>query len=315
MLRLALLALAFASPALAKKPPPPPPPPPLPPLVLDARAPFITVEIAGQPVRLRVDPGSSRFVELNESTARRLDLANPLRLVGNEPVRLGTTRTEVGKVTVEQQTSDELIAYAGRWLPLSVSWGPGDTTADADGTILPSMLPQDEVRLVRRPAAPGDVTATLPMRWIGARGLLATIPAGARSIDVTFSLAAAESIATATAAAWLAASNAGRLVGPERAALVMHGVYRPIRMLTFDRPVAVGPLRINEVAARIFDWSGRNIIPSEAAPEGDIIVRGKVAAQPSWAKLAIGRDHLDACAEIVWRRISFEISLTCSAAG
>lgn len=313
MLRLALLALALAlaAPAFAKKPPPPPPP--LPPLVLDARAPIITVEIAGQPVRLRVDLGSSRFVELNETAARRLDLANPARLVGAQPVRLGTTRTEVGKITVEQQTSDELITYEGRLLPLGVAWSDGDTTTDADGTILPSMLPQDEVRFVRRPPAPGDVKATLPMRWIGARGLLAPLAAGAQNVDVTFSLAAPESIATATAAAWLAASNAGRLVGPERPALVMHGVYRPIRMLAFDRPVAVGPLRINEVAARIFDWSGKTMIPSEAAPEGDIVVRGKVSAQPSWAKLAIGRDHLDDCAEITWRRIPLEISLTCPA--
>jgi hypothetical protein len=309
IVRVALLALALAAPALAKKVPPPP----LPPLVLDARAPIITVEIAGQLVRLRVDPGSSRFVELNESTAKRLDLANPARLVGGEPVRLGLTRTQVGKVTVEQPTSDELISYAGRVLPQSVAWGPGDTTADADGTILPTMLPQDEVRFVRRPATAGDATGVLPLHWIGARGLLASIPAGGQSVDVTFSFVAPESITTASAAAWLAASNAGRLVGPERPALIMHGVYRPIRMLAFERPITVGPLHIKEVAARIFDWSGRTMIPSEAAPEDDIVVRAKAEAQPSWAKLAIGRDHLDACAEIIWRRIPLEISLTCPA--
>jgi hypothetical protein len=303
--------LALAPPPL---PPPPPPLPPLPPLVLDAAAPIITVEIAGQPLRLRVDPGSSRFVELNASAARRLDLANPARLVGVLPAQLGRTRTAVGKVTVEQQTSEEIIAYAGRLLPLSVAWGSRDTIADADGSILPTMLPQDEVQFVRRPRTAGDASAALPLRWVGSRGLLASIPAGQRSVDVTFSLIAGETVATAAAAAFLAASNGGKLVGPERDALIMHGVSRPVRTLAFERPVAVGPLRLPQVAARLFDWSGKNKIPAEPNPDGEIVVPGRVAAQPSWAKLAIGTDHLGTCADIAWHRLPFEIVLTCPAA-
>lgn len=310
-LRVALLVLALAAPAQAKKPPAPPPPPPLPPLVLDARAPVITVEIAGQPVRLRVDPASSRFIELNASVARRLDLGNPARLVGDRPVVLGRTRTQVGKVVVEQRTSDELIGYADRVLPLSVAWSSGDHVEGADGTIVPTMLPQDEVRLVRRVPTAGDSTATLPLRWIGERGLLARIPAAGHEVDVTFSLIAPESIATAAAAAWLAASNGGKLSGPERQALIMMGVTRPVRMLVFERPVAIGPLRLPQVAARIFDWSGKNQIPAESRPDDELVVPGKVSAQRTWAKLALGRDHLDSCAEIVLRRLPFEISLTC----
>jgi hypothetical protein len=311
-LLIAVLTLALAAPAFAKKPPPPPPPPPpLPPLVLDAAAPIITVEIAGQPVRLRVDPGSTRFVELNASAAKRLDLANPNRLVGEQPADIGTTRTEVGKVTVAQQTSEELIAYEGRLLPLSVAWGKGDDIAGADGTILPTMLPQDEVRFVLRQAGPGDVTAALPLRWVGARGLLAGIPAGKHAVDVTFSLITPQSVTTAAAAAWLAESNRGKLVGPVRQALIMHGISRPVRTLAFERPVAVGPLRLPQVAARIFDWSGKSTIPAEAIPDEELVVPGRVEAQKSWAKLAIGRDYLDSCAEIVWRRIPLEIALTC----
>jgi hypothetical protein len=286
----------------------------LPPLVLDARAPVITVEIAGQPVRLRVDPASARFVELNASAARRLDLANPARIVGDRPVDLGRTRTQVGKVVVEQRTSEELVGYAGRVLPLGVAWGEGDHVANADGTIVPTMLPQDEVRFVRRQPTAGDATSALPLRWIGERGLLAAIPAAGHEVDVTFSLIAPESIATAAAAAWLAASNGGKLSGPERQAVIMMGVSRPVRMLVFERPVAVGPLRLPQVAARIFDWSGKNQIPAESRPDDELVVPGKVSAQRSWAKLALGRDHLDACAEIVWRRLPFEISLTCPAA-
>jgi hypothetical protein len=308
---LPLLALTLAAPALAKQQPPPPPPPPLPPLILDARAPIITVDIAGQPVRLRVDPASARFVELNASAAKRLDLGNPARMVGDRPVDLGRTRTQVGKVVVEQRTSEELIGYAGRVLPLSVAWGSMDHVDDADGTIVPTMLPQDEVRFVRRAPNSGDATAALPLRWIGERGLLAGIPAAGHQVDVTFSLIAPESIATAAAAAWLAATNSGKLSGPERQAVIMMGVTRPVRMLVFRTPVAVGPLRIPQVAARIFDWSGKNQIPSESGPDDEIVVPGKVSAQRTWAKLAIGRDHLDACAEIVWRRLPFEISLTC----
>ncbi|MGL4543775.1 MAG: hypothetical protein ACRCUI_14825, partial [Polymorphobacter sp.] len=137
------------------------------------------------------------------------------------------------------------------------------------------------------------------------------ISAGKHLVDVTFSLMTPQSVATAAAAAWLAESNGGKLVGPVRQALIMHGVSRPVRMLAFDRPVAVGPLRLPAVDARIFDWSGKSKIPAEAIPDEELVVPGRVNAQKSWAKLAIGRDHLDNCADITWRRIPFEIVLTC----
>jgi hypothetical protein len=309
-LRLSVLALALAAPALARKPPPPPP---LPPLILDARAPIITVEIAGQPVRLRVDPGSNGFVQLNASIARRLDLANPARLVGNLPVRFGRLQTKVGRVTVTEQTSDELITYAGRQLPLSVAWGAGDFVDDADGLIVPTELPQDEVRFVLRPRDASDITATFPMRWIGAIGMLANLPGQPQTINLSFSLASEGSIATAAAGALLARSNGGHLTGADQSALIMLGVSRPVRTLTFDRPVEVGPLKLRSIATRIFDWSGGTSIPDETADPDQIIVQGRMEAQPAISKITIGRDHLDSCAELVWRRLPFEMTLTCSA--
>jgi hypothetical protein len=269
------------------------------------------VEIAGQPVRLRVDPASGRFIELNASAAKRLDLANPARMVGDRPVDIDRARTQVGKVTIEELTTDELVGYAGRVLPLSVSWSDRDFVPDADGTIVPSMLPQDEVRFVRRPVGSGDASASLPLRWIAERGLLARIPAAGEQVDVTFSLIARDTIATAAAAAFLAEAHGGRLRGPVEQKVVMMGVSRPVRMLVFDRPVAVGPLRLPAVAARIFDWSGKVEIPAETGPDDELVVPARVKAQRSWAKLALGLDHLGACAELVWRRLPFEMTLVC----
>ena len=249
--------------------------------MLDARAPIITVEIAGQPVRLRVDPGSSRFVELNDSAAKRLDLANPARLVGDRARAISVrTRTEVGKVTVEQQTSDELIGYAGRCA--AARRRLGHRRHHRRMPMAPSCRPCCRrtkcAWCAVRPSA-GDVTANLPLRWIGARGLLAGIPAGG---------AAGRCHLLADRAGKHRHRQRGGLAGrfqrrpaggPERQALIMTGVTRPVRMLVFDRPVAVGPLTHAEVAARIFDWSGRNADPRESRPDDELVVPGKVTAQ------------------------------------
>jgi hypothetical protein len=44
-----------------------------------------------------------------------------------------------------------------------------------------------------------------------------------------------------------------------------------------------------------------------------MVVRAKFDAQRQWPKLAIGNDHLAACAEITWHRLPLAIELTCPA--
>ena len=302
--------LLLATPALAAKKPPPPP---LPPLVLDAAAPIVTVLIDGQPLRLRVDPGTSRHVEINASAAKRLDLANPARLVGGKPVDLGRTATSVGKVMVRAVTSDELVSYSGRVVPLTLAWSDRDPVVGADGQIGPWLLPHDSIRLVRRPVAAADRTTRLPMRLNSGRGLLSEVPVGRDSIDILVNPGAADTIATAAAASVLAAAHSGQLRGKPRDAVIAQGVVRPVRDVVFATPVDIAGMRFTRVAARVFDWSGKTSIPDADIGPDEAVVAGRAGAQREWPKLAIGNDHLAACAEIAWTRVPPTIDLVCPA--
>jgi hypothetical protein len=302
----------IAVPALAAKKPPPLPP--LPPLALDAAAPIVTAIVGGEPLRLRVDPGVAGYVEINASAAQRLGLGNPGRLRSDgEPVDLDSTATQVGKVRVREVTSDETLTYADRIVPRRLAWGTDDRVAGADGMINPRDLPHDEIRLVRRAVQAGDVRTVLPMRWDSGRGLLGSAGVGDAEIDVVITPAAPLTLATAAAASLMAAGHGGRLTGPARDVVVAHGARRPVRDVVFARPVDIAGVRLTRVAARVFDWSGKTDIPDADLGPGEAVVGGRAGAQRQWAKLALGADHLDACAEIVWRREPAMIELTCPA--
>jgi len=313
-IRFALLLLA-ASPALAAKKAPPPP---LPPLVLDAAAPIVTVTIDGQPLRLRVDGGATRHVELNASAARRLGLD---RLVGGQPVDRGRSVVAVGKVSVKGVTSAEVVGYAGRLVPMTMAWQDEatdkrinpDFIADADGVIGPWLLPHDSVRFVRRPVAASDRETVLSLRWNSGRGMLGQLAVGDDDVDVVITPMAATSIATAAAAAILAGPHGGRLQGPARDVTVAHGAARPVRDVVFSRPVDVAGVRLPRVAARVFDWSGKTQIPDADLGPDEAVVAGRAGAQREWAKLAIGGDHLRNCAEIGWTRLPLAYVLVCPA--
>lgn len=320
MHRICLALLLAASPALAAKKPPP-----LPPLVLDATSPIVTVMIEGQPLRLRVDGGATRHVELNASAARRLGLDLPDRLVGGQPVDRGRSIVQVGKVTVKGITTAELVEYAGRLVPMTMAWNddrnnnPGnkridlDFIADADGVIGPWLLPHDTVRFVRRPAAASDRETVLPLRWSSGRGMLGQLVVGDDAVDLVITPMAATSIATAAAAATLAGPYGGQLKGAARDVPVAHGVARPVRDVVFATPVDAAGVRLPRVAARVFDWSGKTQIPDADLGPDEAVVAGRAGAQREWAKLAIGNDHLAKCAEIGWTRLPLAYALVCPA--
>lgn len=309
----AALALALALPLLAAKKPPPPPP--LPPLTLSADAPVITALLDGQPLNLRVDPAATDQISLNASAARRLGLGNPGRLVEGKPADTGTLFIDVGKVRVREATTNGVLAIAGRPLLLTLASGDRDHIVGADGLINPALLPHDEVRLVRRAATPADSTHVLPASFDRNRGLLSETPVGKHRIDLVFTPMARETIATAAAAAFLVESQGGRYAGGPRETIVSHGVARPVRDIAFDRPFEIAGLRLATVAARLFDWSGKTSLPAEARPDDEIVATARFDGQRQWAKLAIGADHLDACASLVWQRLPATITLTCKTGG
>ncbi|GGE11413.1 hypothetical protein GCM10011529_17140 [Polymorphobacter glacialis] len=292
---------------------PPPPLPALPPLTLPLSSPIITATLAGLPLTLRIDPATTQQVALNASAARRLDLANPARLVAGRPPERGRMRVLIGKISVSEDTTTAILDIAGRPVLVTLAYGNRDYIPDADGSINPMLLPHDEVRLTRRPITVTDAVTILPLDFTPDRGLVTATQIGKRQIDVIIAPMAAETIATAAAAAFLAETGGGHLSGPIRHAPIAHGVSRPVRNVTFDTPVDIAGFRLNSVPARIFDWSGRTRIPTETLPDDELVATARFDAQRQWAKLAIGNDRLSTCAQVTWRRAPLTLELTCPA--
>lgn len=312
VIRLLLLAASLSAPALAAKKPPPLPP--LPPLMLDAAAPVITVVIDGKPLLLRVDPAGTRHVQINASAAKRLDLANPARLVAGAAADMGSTTTQIGKVSARENTTTAIARYADRDVPMELAWSSRDHVAGADGFIGPGFLPHDEIRFVRRPVTAADRTTHVGMQWSDERGLMGATMAGDHVVDIHINPFAPETVATASAAVWLIEQQGGHLDGPVRDVAIAQGVNRPVRDVVFDRPVTIAGIRLTRVATRLFDWSGKTSLPSDAvADDEEIIVRAKFDGQRQWPKLAIGSDHLNRCAQIAWHRLPLSMDLTCPA--
>ena len=122
-----------------------------------------------------------------------------------------------------------------------------------------------------------------------------------------------DTIATAAAASSRAASHGGQLHGKPRDVVVAVGAVRPVRDVVFARPVDVAGIRFTRVATRVFDWSGKTSIPDADIAADEAVVAGRAGAQREWGKLAIGNDHLAACAEIAWTAVPPAIDLVCPA--
>ncbi|WP_017668622.1 hypothetical protein [Sandarakinorhabdus sp. AAP62] len=302
---LAALLLA-ATPALAARKPRVPPPPPLPPLVLPAAAPVIDAQIAGQPVRLTVDWGGDPMVLVSPEAAARLQLASNSRAGGQEVSR-GRFRVSVGQTHVAVPFSRELLAIAGRSLTVPVLTPvapPAGQAPGSDGVIGLPLLPHDEVQLVYRAATArdrltgvnagtSDRSSSLTFEW--------PLP-GQPPIEVELHQLRPASVASVSAASRLAAAGDGKLTGAVRRVAIGFGVARPVRTLVLARPLPVAGIMLAKVDVRLFDWAGRADLPPDADDSEGAMVTASRGRQSGWPILKLGRDVLDGCASITWRR-------------
>lgn len=305
----ALILALVAMPALAAETPAVP----LPPLVLDAAAPVVTLLIDGKPLRLRVDPSGALYPQINPDAVARLGLATPGREVDGKPVERRETVIHIGKTRSVQVTSREIMIYQDRVVIVTLAWPKSAAVPvpESDGLIIPTHLPHDIVRIVRRPPTQDDVTTVMPMEWFPSQGMMGTLALEPGDIKIAIQPEARETIATAAAASLLATSHDGKLSGPTRTVPIMYGVSRPVRDIVFARPVEVAGVKVSRAATRVYDWSGKTEIPDADLEPGEAVVKSKAGRQQQWAKLTLGNDVLGACAEIAWHRAPLRIELVC----
>lgn len=291
---------SFALLLLAGCVPHPEPPPLLPELVLDIADPVIDARIAGVPLRLRVDLDRRDTIELNPAAAARL----PLTFEAGEGA-------DVGRIRVAERVAVAELAVGGIAVGRTVSTFDRDCCAGADGAVGPDLLPYARVRFVRTGDAGAGEMRSFPLAANSEGGLSVTQPTPAGSVAVGFSLGYPGTLATAAAGAILATAYGGHFVGGWSEVTPAFGVARSARTISFTRPASLAGFAIGSIPVRTADFRGGFALPSDPDEAGDIVVRRRRRPQAAWPAVLIGRERLDTCSEIVFRRDPRQISLRC----
>lgn len=289
MLVALLLTLATAPPPVADE------------LVLDIEQPIIEATIAEQKLRLRVDLDGRDAVELSSAAASRLAIE----------FERGPD-AEVGRISVPTRRATASVSFAGRPVDLALETHPGDCCYDVDGTISTALLPFGAIRFVRPGAPPAPQEQRLAMASNPMSGLYHRVLTPNGRVFVMFSLQHRDTVATAASGAILAQTFGGHFTGPSFYVDRWFGVPRPVRTIAFARPATLAGFAVDRALVRINDFRGGFALPSDAAREGDIAVKGRARrSQHAWPAIVIGREYLDSCSEIRFQREPSELLLRC----
>lgn len=272
-------------------------------LTLDMDAPFVTAEIGGQTLRLRVAPEQKRLVELNRAAADRLDL----------PFEKGA-EAEVGRVTVPAITAGAKLRIDGREIMAQIVSHDRDCCADADGEIAMSLLPYATILMIRTGAPAGLPERHFLIEDSLERGPETRLTIGGKELFAAFSLTRSPSVATWSAAVILAGAYGGKLqAGPTAMLASAFGVERPVRTLRFDRIANVAGFGFDSLPVRIADFGGHyDFAPDADAMPTDIVVKGRSSPQEAWPLVLIGRDRLDRCSELRFDNLAKTLTLACA---
>lgn len=304
VIMLALAVLATNAAALKPKVPPPPTGE----LSLDMDAPVIDVRIGDVPLRLRVALNQKRLIELNPAAADRLAAKPPDRRFRFEP----GFEALVGRERLKGVEAAAPITLNDRAMLVTVASHGRDCCEGVDGEIGIGLLPYAVIRFTRPGSAVPLHSAAFLIDDHDEHGPQASIQLGREMLFLQFSLDRPDSVATASAGVILARAHHGRL-GEGGSTIAAFGIERPTTMLGFPRPITIGGFAYSKIPVRTADFGGRYSFPIDPGEPGDIEVRRKVAPQDPWPVILVGRDRLDACAEIRFDAISHTLTLLCAA--
>ncbi|WP_116089633.1 hypothetical protein [Sphingomonas crusticola] len=276
---------------------------PLPPsgeLVLDAANPVVEVQIAGVPLRLRVDLDQHDNIELNPAAAAAL---SALKWEAG-------LDTDVGRVRLHSRIAPAILRIDGREQPSQVAEHGRNCCAGSDGAIGPDLLPFATVRW-RRDAAPSPTaTRTLSLADSPMFGLSAAGDIG--KLRLRFALTQPETVGTAAAGALLAQEYGGHWNGAPRHVTLAFGVSRPARIIAFARNVNLAGFPFDQLLLRISDFAGEARLPTDPVDPGDIVVTRHLDRQRAWPAITLGADRLSRCAEIAYTAVPRTLTLRCA---
>lgn len=273
-------------------------------LELDARTGFtIPMEVNGQVLRIRVDPGAPGYLVLNPAAVARLGL---------KPSLIGS-RTSVGPIVLHGHTKSVKLRVDGATLQPRAVWIDRNVVEDADGVISPQELPFDTVSFRLRPQQRGEHTTALMMSYSNSAGINLEHPAGDKRLELRFTTIDRHSMATASAAAQLAAEYGSQWTGDSRPEPVRFGIVRPIRPMMLNRPLDLSGFKIRDFLVRIGDNRGDYSLPTEDGDPDEIVVTGKTKGkQPARLSLMVGQDTLSRCSSLSYGKGARVLTLQCT---
>ena len=275
---------------------------------------LVAVTVNGRPLHLHVEPGGPGLMLLAPAVREELGLRMSGFLGFGVCYRVGGERacggTHVAKVGWGAEKPEKR----------RIGWMNRDYRPPADGTVGPAGLPERVIRFALRPPRAGEQTVTLPMHggtglfggWFAIDGVMNS---GGTPIHVSFDPYRPHSLATASAAVALAASQQGTMTAETGRQEILFGIERPYRMMKLGRPLVLGGLSLDRIGVRVTEGNIAGRIAEEgAAPEkadpDEVVVTAKVK-KPRPGSLIFGADALARCSSIVFDKRAREIRLTC----
>ncbi len=276
----------------------------------------VPATIEGQSVMLRVlSAGPDRLV-LNAQTAARLGL-KPAVLVGRANLNVAGRREFEGR----NRPADFIIG--GIKHNERVLWFPTAPAQPADGTIGPWALRHNRVTFAFGTPDPTAVRHDFPMFGTVDTGSVAGYREATFGMGVAFDLDDPSPYPRASAAAGAAIARVygGSLSGPTWDVEILFGIMRPVRLLTLERPLVIGPLRFTKIAVRVRDridasGRGRDIPDADMVEDpSEVVVTAKAKGPRPVFSFAVPRAAMADCARLSFDKRAKRIELWCKPGG
>lgn len=271
---------------------------------------LIATTIEQTPALLRIVSGGPDRLVLNAGFVVQSGI-KPAPILGNANLTIAGKRAFKGKNRPLDFTIAGL-AHKGR-----AFWFFDAPAVPGDGTIGPWALPQSRVTLQFGTTDADSQRHVFPLFG----GINSSSVTGYREESFGMVLAfdlddpSPYPIASAAAGAAIAHAYGGTLSGPTWDVEILLGVKRPVRLMTLQRPLVIGPLSIREIAVRVrdrIDAAGRGEpIPDDSEDPSEIVVSAKKKGPSPAFTLSIPRATLTGCSRLTFDKAATRIELWC----
>jgi hypothetical protein len=292
----------------------------------------LEMQVNGSTVTVFSAPGMPSTLEVRQSLGEAI-FGNSIAQVAKENSGFrvfsitrprGEIEKKIGPVKVPGFIMPSTVGFDGQIEDSYVSWYRESSYEFGDGLAGPYALPAQNIRYTLADPQLGEVTQAFPLlsKW---RWWLASTSQVINGKTVIFAFAPQFERTTVSAAvgALLAESHEGQFTTEKLTVAISHGVVRPARELKLQTPLKFGTFRISSLLVRSTDYGDTSDIPrasdlknsdnSGDEEEGAITVTGrsvKMHGRKSYI-VYVGRDVLDSCSSITYKKPEKIIELSC----